>query len=158
QVCLAQDRPERVAVAFRVPGRIATPVRSRILDDDLRRRIRTAMQKLVRRLLIPGEAALASLELEQKVVLASRPEGAELRASDRAVLETEEERGVILERAPRNERLELGEHLSEPSTRNVLGEIEPVSAEIGCHVRRTRAGRLDTPAAGDQERVVADVP
>ena len=79
EIRVAKDRPEGIAVALCMPGRVArelcspTGVRSRIFDDDLRRLLRIPVEELVRRILVPGEAAAAALELEQELVLAARP-------------------------------------------------------------------------------------
>ena len=66
EIRVAQDRPEGIAVALCVPGRVARElcgppgVRSWIFDDDLRRLVRMPVEQLVRRFLVPGEAAGAA--------------------------------------------------------------------------------------------------
>ena len=42
--------------------------------------------------------------------------------------------------------------------RHVLGQIEPVRSEVADDVRRARPGRVEAPAGGRKEHVVAEIP
>ncbi len=72
---------------------------------------------------------------------------------DRPAFEAEEERRVVLERLAD----ELGEDLDHREAGDVLGQVEPVRAEVADDVRRSRCGRVEPPAAGRDEHVVAGV-
>ena len=77
-----------------------------------------AVQELVRRLLVPGEAGAAPLELEQELVLASCAQCAEsTSAAGGAVVEPQQQRCVVLERPARHERPEICEHFHDPGVR-----------------------------------------
>src|SRR6185295_19056975 len=121
---------KRVAVTFCVAGRIprelrrAAGVRPGILDDDLGRRRGVAVQELVRRLLVPGEAGAAALELEQQLVLTSYAEGAEGGGTGSGVVEREQQRCVVFESPARHERPEICEHFHDAGVGDVLREVE----------------------------------
>ena len=53
---------------------------------------------------------------------------------------------MILERSARDERSKVREHLGDARAGHVLGEIEPVRAEVGGHVRRAGALGQQPPA------------
>ena len=74
----------------------------------------------------------------------------------RAALEAEQQRGVVLE-GPAAEGAELGEHLGHVAARHVLGEVEPVGAQVPDDVRRPRASRIEAPARRGEEDVVAEI-
>ena len=161
-VDIGEEVAERLAVALAVPGRVAGEtarllrIRRRVLDDDLPRRVGRTQEHLGRQLLIPREAALRALALEQELVLpAARPRGEDERAGE-VVAEPKQERGVVLERAA-GERPELRLHLAHVPPRHVLGQIEPVRPEVADHVRRTRSRGVEAPAGGREEHVVAEI-
>ena len=64
---------------------------------------------------------------------------------------------MILEGTTRNEGAEVGEHFGNARGGHVLGEIEPVCAEIRGHVRRAGARGEQSPASADEQCVVTDV-
>src|SRR6185295_20382623 len=98
------------------------------------RRLGVAVQKLVRRLLIPGEPGAAAFELEEQLVLASCAERAEGGAAGGAVVEPEQHRCMVYERPARHERSEICEHFHDAGVGDMLGEVEPVRAEVCRHV------------------------
>ena len=98
-----------------------------------------------RRLLIPGEPRIASLALEQQLILAAGGPGRENERTRNAAPEAQQQARLVLERAT-GVVAELGEHLGDLESGHVLGEIEPVRAEVAHDVRRARASRILAPA------------
>ncbi len=115
------------------------------------------VEKDVGGFLIPREPTETSLELEQKLVLAAGQSGAERCVPDRSTFEAQQHRRMVLERPTGNEGAEVRQHLGDPRAADVLGEIEPVGAEICRDVGRPGALGHKSPALRHEQRVVADV-
>src|ERR1700694_3360094 len=106
-VDIGEEVAEGLAVSLSVTRRVAGEtarllhICCRVLDDDLARPVGRTQEHLGRQLLIPREAPLRALALEQELVLpAGRPGGEDERAGD-VVVETEQQRRVVLEWAAR---------------------------------------------------------